>query len=351
MLEKMKSVTASPAIAIVGAGATLANPGGPSRSRLKEISELNPSRSEYVVDWLFFALVSLLPLAVALILLLVARDWTGRLLEATRGWLELHARTIAAVIIVAVAVALARNGIAGLTGYSAGYAEPTVSGAEAAAPIAMRSAGWIHASASAIPPASAILSRSGIAHRCSMSTTAALASLGDRVREIPHLRLVEDVAVLEFRGADADCLHASRASCAQTDERTDQRADVHRLLLRQVAPLDDLELATLRVRHEKKIDDPDHALLLQPFQLRQDRSVEAGPGRTRARASARARGLAWGSLPRSFCFCASNSSWVRTPASFSCASCLSCSMTSFESPPAAGAAVRGDGAAYCCCCC
>ena len=112
----MRSVTASPAIAIVGAGATLANPGGFIPLALKEISELDPSRAEYVVDWLFFSLVSLLPLAVALVLLLVARDWTGRLLEATRGWLELHARTIAAVILIAVAVALARNGIAGLTG-------------------------------------------------------------------------------------------------------------------------------------------------------------------------------------------------------------------------------------------
>src|SRR4029079_18479100 len=90
MLEKMKSVTASPAIAIVGAGATLANPGGFIPLALKEISELDPSRSEYIVDWLFFSLVSLLPLAVALVLLLVARDWTGRLLESARGWLELH---------------------------------------------------------------------------------------------------------------------------------------------------------------------------------------------------------------------------------------------------------------------
>jgi len=116
MLEKMRKVTASPAIAIVGAGASLANPGGFIPLALKEISELDPSRTEYIVDWLFFSLVSLLPLAVALILLLVARDWTGRLLESARGWLELHARTIAAAIIIAVAVALARNGIAGLTG-------------------------------------------------------------------------------------------------------------------------------------------------------------------------------------------------------------------------------------------
>ena len=31
---------------------------------LKNISELDPSRAEYIVDWLFFTLVSLLPLAV-----------------------------------------------------------------------------------------------------------------------------------------------------------------------------------------------------------------------------------------------------------------------------------------------
>jgi hypothetical protein len=37
-------------------------------------------------------------------------------LERVRAWLELHARTIAAVIIIGVAAALIRNGIAGLTG-------------------------------------------------------------------------------------------------------------------------------------------------------------------------------------------------------------------------------------------
>ena len=115
MMEQMRKVTASRAIAIVGAGATLANPGGFIPLALKEISELDPSAAEYVADWLFFALVSLLPLAAALVLLVVARDWTRRKLEAVRGWLERNARTIAAVILVALAAALARNGIAGLT--------------------------------------------------------------------------------------------------------------------------------------------------------------------------------------------------------------------------------------------
>jgi Sap, sulfolipid-1-addressing protein len=115
MMEQMRKVTASPAIAIVGAGAALANPGGFIPLALKEISELDPSRSEYVVDWLFFALVSLLPLAVSLLSLVVAPGWTRRVLDSVRGWLELQARTIAAVIIVALALALLRNGIAGLT--------------------------------------------------------------------------------------------------------------------------------------------------------------------------------------------------------------------------------------------
>jgi hypothetical protein len=115
MMEQMRKVTASRAIAIVGAGATLANPGGFIPLALKEISELDPSRAGYVADWLFFTFVSLLPLAAALVLLLVARDWTERVLERARAWLELHARTVAAVLLVLVSLALLRNGIAGLT--------------------------------------------------------------------------------------------------------------------------------------------------------------------------------------------------------------------------------------------
>jgi hypothetical protein len=113
-MEQMRKVTASPAIAIAGAGATLANPGGFIPLALKEISELDPSRTGYAVDWLFFTFVSLLPLAAALVLLLVARDWTGNMLEGARNWLELHGRTVAAVLLVLVSLALLRNGIAGL---------------------------------------------------------------------------------------------------------------------------------------------------------------------------------------------------------------------------------------------
>jgi hypothetical protein len=115
MFDQMQKVASSPAVAIVGAGAALANPGAFIPIALKNISELDPSATEYIVNWVFFTVVSLLPLAVALVLLLVAREWAERLLEGVRRWLDKNARTIAAVIIVALAASLIRNGIAGLT--------------------------------------------------------------------------------------------------------------------------------------------------------------------------------------------------------------------------------------------
>jgi hypothetical protein len=115
MVDQISKVTNSRVIAIVGAGAALANPGAFIPIALKDISEMDPSAAEYIVDWVFFSLVSLLPLAIALVLLLVAREWTTRVLGSARVWLELHARTIAAVIVVLLALSLLRNGISGLT--------------------------------------------------------------------------------------------------------------------------------------------------------------------------------------------------------------------------------------------
>jgi hypothetical protein len=115
MIERMGKVTSSAAIAIVGAGAALANPGAFIPLALKDISETDPSATEYIVEWLFFSLVSVLPLAIALVLLVVARDWTVRVLHSARGWLELHVRTVAAVLLVVLALSLLRNGVSGLT--------------------------------------------------------------------------------------------------------------------------------------------------------------------------------------------------------------------------------------------
>jgi hypothetical protein len=59
----------------VAAGATLANPGGFIPVALKTISETGPSTAGFAVEWIFFALASLLPLGIALILLLVSKNW------------------------------------------------------------------------------------------------------------------------------------------------------------------------------------------------------------------------------------------------------------------------------------
>ena len=116
MIDQMRKVASSPVIAIVAAGATLANPGALIPLALKDVSETNPSASRYIAEWVAFALVSLLPLLVALVALAIAPGPTQRLLKRAREWLEVNARTIAAVILLLLAAILMRNGIAGLTG-------------------------------------------------------------------------------------------------------------------------------------------------------------------------------------------------------------------------------------------
>jgi hypothetical protein len=114
-ITRMSKISSSPVIAIVAAGATLANPGGFIPIALKDISQLNPSAAGYIALWVGFALVSLLPLLTALVALSISRDWTVSKLQASRSWLERHARTLAAVIVVLLAAVLLRNGIVALT--------------------------------------------------------------------------------------------------------------------------------------------------------------------------------------------------------------------------------------------
>ena len=115
MVEQMSKIANSPIVAIIGAGAALANPGGFIPLALKDISETNPSTAQYIVDWVFFSLVSLLPLAVSLVMLIVAPRLAERVLFATRDWLLGNARKVAAAIVLLLAASLLRNGIAGLT--------------------------------------------------------------------------------------------------------------------------------------------------------------------------------------------------------------------------------------------
>jgi uncharacterized membrane protein len=114
-IGRMSKISSSPTIAIVAAGATLANSGGFIPIALKDISQLNPSTAGYIALWLAFALVSLLPFLAALVALGISRDWTVSRLQASRGWLERHSRTLAAAIILLLAAALLRNGILALT--------------------------------------------------------------------------------------------------------------------------------------------------------------------------------------------------------------------------------------------
>ena len=116
MVDKMSSVASSPWIAVLAAGATLANPGGFIPLALKAISETNPTTTGYAVSWLFFTLASLLPLGLAIVLMLISPDRAQRLLRATRTWLEGNLRLIASVIILLLAASLLHNGISGLAG-------------------------------------------------------------------------------------------------------------------------------------------------------------------------------------------------------------------------------------------
>ncbi len=115
MIEQMSRVASSPAIAIVAAGATLANPGGFIPLALKDISETNPTAAGFALQWVLFALVSLLPLSLALVLLALAPEPTNRALAAVRDWLERRARVIAGAILLLLAASLLRHGIDGLT--------------------------------------------------------------------------------------------------------------------------------------------------------------------------------------------------------------------------------------------
>jgi hypothetical protein len=114
-IERMGKVATAPAITIVGAGALLANAGLFMVVALKDISQLNPTAGQYILDWVLFALASMLPLSLALLALLLARERTMPILAGARVWIERHARTVALILVVALAVSLLRDGISGLT--------------------------------------------------------------------------------------------------------------------------------------------------------------------------------------------------------------------------------------------
>lgn len=114
MIAQMGKIASSPAIAIVAAGATLANPGVFIPLALKDISELNPNTAQYAGLWAVFTVASLLPLIAAVVLLAIEPAFTERVLKRARVWLQRHIRAIAGVILVLLAASLLYHGIAGL---------------------------------------------------------------------------------------------------------------------------------------------------------------------------------------------------------------------------------------------
>lgn len=116
LTERMGEVASAPAPVVVGAGALLANPGIFMLIAAKSISQLDPSTAQYLLDWVLFTLVALLPLGVALVMLLLAPRFTEPRLILVRRWVERHAHTILAIVLFGLAVSLLRDGIAGLAG-------------------------------------------------------------------------------------------------------------------------------------------------------------------------------------------------------------------------------------------
>ncbi len=116
MVARMRGVASTGNAATFVAGAMLANAGAFMPVALKDISQLEPTPSRYLVLWTSFALVSLLPLATGLVVLVTAPDRASQLLGASRAWLERRVNLVGALLMLVLGVVLLRNGIAGLTG-------------------------------------------------------------------------------------------------------------------------------------------------------------------------------------------------------------------------------------------
>ena len=113
--ERMDKVASAPVPAVILAGAALANPGIFMLVAAKSISQLDPSTAQYVLDWVLFTVVALLPLGIALVMLLVAPRFTEPGLMSARGFIERRGQTIIAIVLLGLAASLLRDGIAGVT--------------------------------------------------------------------------------------------------------------------------------------------------------------------------------------------------------------------------------------------
>ena len=116
MVDQMSKIASSPSNSDRRSGRNTRQPGRlhPARDEghLRDQSPAQPGTSSTARS---VSVVSLLPLAVALIMLAVSPDRATRLLQRVRDWLLRNARLIAAAIMVLLAAAFLRDGISGLT--------------------------------------------------------------------------------------------------------------------------------------------------------------------------------------------------------------------------------------------
>jgi hypothetical protein len=99
----------------------------------------------------------------------------------------------------------------------------------------------------------------------------------NRVGEVPHLCLIEDVAVLALeRSGDESGRSLFLAVGTEANEGADRGPELNRLVGRQIARLDYFELAVLAFRHEEEVDHPHRADVFEPVELRHDLALESG---------------------------------------------------------------------------
>ena len=153
-------------------------------------------------------------------------------------------------------------------------------------------------------------------------------AVGDGVGQVPDRVVIEHVSVFEFRSAcDRTALGFFLAARAEAHEGADDRAELLCLILIEVARLQDLDLPVVGLLHEQQVDQADDVVLLEPLELLTDLAAEIVAleaddqhlNRSERQAVAAVCRRAH-VLSRSFCFCAANSSSVRTPCSCSCPS-------------------------------
>ena len=154
------------------------------------------------------------------------------------------------------------------------YRKPVVA---PAAPTTASSAGCTQVSSRANPPALLIAARNGMAHRCSMRTTAA-DTPGGIASEIAQGSVVLAPAQAPPTPAPAPTEIPCSPSDPGTDQRSDERAESRGLLGCQGGEFHPGQVSGFVLGHELQIEEADGIALAQPPQLRKDVSGESVVG-------------------------------------------------------------------------